>query len=140
MRQFDLKRIESAFDWLQKEFEDTDVLQSVDDLISKMNAINTTISWAYEMMALAKKALNEAKEQAYIELNASPVSKGKLYSPSLAKDYINSKCSKENFEFDLVERLCRSCVHVSDNLRTSISAMKEMHKMEQYGGGGYNNF
>lgn len=137
MKILDVKRIESAFDWLQKEFEDTDVQHSLDDLNTKQGAINGTISWAYEQMAVAKNALNIAKAQAYIELNSKSVSKKQLYSPSLAKDYINSICSVENYNYDLVERLCRACVHISDNLRTSISAMKELAKMETYSNSQY---
>lgn len=132
MKKFNIERVESAFNWLQKEFEDTDVQQSLDDLNAKQGAINGTIAWAYEQMAVAKNELNIAKAQAYIELNSKSVSQKQLYSPSLAKDYINSICSGVNYNYDLVERLCRACVHISDNIRTSISAMKELAKMESY--------
>lgn len=132
MKTFVLKRIEEAFDWLQKEFEDIEVQQSLDDLNSKQNAINSVIAWAYEQMAVAKMNLNEAKQKAYLELNSKPASMRPLYSPSIAKDFINSSCSKENYAFDLTERLCRACVHISDNIRTSISAMKQLLIMENY--------
>lgn len=132
MRTYNLQKVEQAFEWLQKEFENIDVLQSLDVLINQSNALNSVITWAYEQMAIAKKELNEKKALAYIELNGRSVSQKQLYSPSLAKDYINSVCSEENYRFDIVERLCRSCVHVSDNLRTSISAMKEQVRMDRY--------
>lgn len=137
MKQFNLKRIEEAFDWLQREFEDIEVQQSVDDLNTKQNAINSVISWAYEQMAIAKMNLNEAKQKAYLELNSKPSSMKPLYSPSIAKDFVNSSCVNENYAYDITERLCRSCVHISDNLRTSISAMKELAKMENYGNSQY---
>jgi len=132
MRQFDLKRIENAFDWLQKEFEDTDVLQSIDVLIQRQAALNSVIAWAYEQQAIAGKLLNEAKQQAYIALNAKAVTQKQLFAPSLAKDFISASCHEENYKYDLVERLCRATIHVSDNLRTSISALKEQAKMESY--------
>lgn len=137
MKIFNIKKIEDGFNWLQKEFEDIEVQQSLDDLNAKQGAINTTISWAYEQMAVAKFNLNEAKEKAYVELNAKSVTLKSLYSPSLAKDYINSVCKKELYEFDLTERFCRACVHISDNIRTSISAMKELLKMENYSNSQY---
>lgn len=131
MRAFDIAKIESAFGWLQNEFSDTDVQQSIDALIQKTSLINATLAWAYEQMAIAKIELNKAKEKAYIELNAKSVTMKQLYSPSLAKDYINAKCSCENYNYDIVERLCRALVHISDNLRTSISALKVQAGFEQ---------
>lgn len=130
MKEFSLNRIEEAFNWLQNEFSDTDVQHSIDDLHIKQNAINSVVSWSYEQMAVAKKMLNDAKEKAYLSLSSSSVANQQYYAPSLAKEYIASRCSNEAYAYDLTERLCRACVHISDNLRTSISAMKELARME----------
>lgn len=132
MELINIQKIEDGFQWLSKEFETSDVVNDLDTLIQRLDVINGIIAWAYQGMATAKKELNEAKAKAYIELNAKSVTMRQLYSPSLAKDFISSVCSDEQYKYDLVERFCRACVHISDNLRTSISALKETAKMEAY--------
>jgi len=76
-------------------------------------------------MAVAKKILNEKKVLAYHSLQASSASQEKYYAPSLAKDYINARCSEEEYNYDLCDRLSRSIVHVIDAQRSCLSALKQ---------------
>lgn len=133
MRKFEISRIESGFNWLQSEFENTVEIQSPDILIQKLDAINSCMAWAGEMMAVAKMELNKAKSKAYKNLAASSYANEKYYAPSLAKDYVSSNCFIEAYNYDLTERFCRTLVHIAENLRTSISALKEQFKLEGYG-------
>jgi len=132
MKTIDIKRVEDGLTWLQTEFETTGELQSVDTLIQKLDAINSCIAWAGEQMAIAKKNWNIKKVEAYHSLIASEVANEKYFSPSLGKEYVGARCHQEQYEFDLCERFTRSLVHISDNVRTAISALKEQLKLESY--------
>lgn len=127
-----IDRIENAFTWLNEEFSATENLQSVDVLITKMEMLNASIPFAYQQMAIAKKELNEAKTKAYQKLAASSLANDRYYAPSLAKDYISAQCVTENYNYDVTERLCRAMIHIADNIRTCISALKEEIKMQNY--------
>jgi hypothetical protein len=132
MKELNIKRIEEGLNWLQNEFESTGEIQSVDVLIQQLGAINSCIAWSGEQMAIAKKNLNLKKVGAYHALIASETANEKYFAPSLGKDYISARCHQEQYEYDLCERFTRSLVHISDNVRTSISALKEQMKLSQY--------
>lgn len=125
MKTFNIKIIEDGLVWLQTEFENTDEQQSIDLLIHKLDMINSSISIAGEQMALAKMHLNIKKVGAYHNLIASSVANQTYFAPSLGKDYVAAQCHKEQYEFDLCERFTRALIHISDNVRTSISALKQ---------------
>ena len=133
MQQLQIDRIESAFAWLNEKFSDVTNIQSIDILIQSLSELNASIAFAYNQMAIAKKELNKAKTLAYYKLQASSYANDKHYHASLAKDFVSSQCEVENYNYDLTERFCRACVHISDNLRTAISALKEEIKMSNYG-------
>lgn len=132
MKDFNIKKVEDGFVWLQSEFENTAEIQSIDILIQKMDAINSSISWAGEQMAISKKNLNLKKVAAYHNLIASSVANQTYFAPSLGKDFVAAQCYQEQYEFDLCERFTRALVHISDNVRTAISALKEQLKLESY--------
>jgi hypothetical protein len=132
MNNFNIHRLESGFQWLQSEFDNSGEVQSIDVLIQKLDAINSSLAWAGEQMAIAKKLLNTAKEKAYVNVLGSLDAQGKKSFPSLIKDYINSKCADEEYCYDMAERFARCCVHIGENLRTAISALKEQSKMDHY--------
>lgn len=132
MRAFQLNKLEEAFDEIQKEFEFVAQVQSIDILITKLDVINGYLAWSGEQMAIGKKIWNDAKEKAYRTLKTSSMANDKYYAPSLAKDYIISKCAIEGYGYDMAERLTRVLTHTAENLRTSISALKAQMQMEQY--------
>jgi hypothetical protein len=127
-----IKRIEDCFLWLEKEFEHSDEVQSIDVLIDKSNQLCGVLPWINQQMATAKKELNEAKVKAYHKLKTSSEANKEYYAPSLAKDYVNAQCSNENFAFDLAERCSRCIVHILDTLRTNISALKTERETSNY--------
>lgn len=129
MQKLQINKIEAGFEWLNAEFSTIEGQQSIDVLTEKISQLNASIAFAYNQMAIAKKELNEAKTNAYRKLAASSLANDRYYAPSLAKDYVSSQCVIENYNYDLVERFCRAMVHISDNLRTAISALKEEIKM-----------
>lgn len=132
MNLFSIKKIEDGFVWLRAEFDDTGEIQSIDVLIQKLDAINSCLAWSGEQMAIAKKLLNEAKVNAYHKLQISSASQEKYYAPSLAKDYVSAQCHNENYSYDMAERFCRALVHIAENLRTAISALKQEMILESY--------
>lgn len=127
-----IKRIEDCFQWLNKEFEHTDEVQSIDVLIDKLNMLCSTLPFINQQMATAKKELNEAKLKAYHKLKTSSEAHKEYYAPSLAKDYINAQVSNEQFAYDLCERCSRSIVHLMDSLRTCVSALKTEKETSNY--------
>ena len=132
MKTLDIKRVEEGFQWLQSEFENTGEIQSVDILIQKLDAINSCIAWAGEQMAIAKNNWNLKKVESYHTLITSETANESYYAPSLAKDYIAARCHQEQYEYDLCERFTRAMVHISDNCRTCISALKQQMISSSY--------
>ena len=76
------------------------------------------------VMAEYKRKLRKEKEANYIEFSKSYATKNKLYSPSLAKDYIDAQSADTGYVYDLAERLSRCCTHTIEALRTIISSLK----------------
>lgn len=101
---------------------------------SQVNSITMLNEWIFKLsgwiafsgqeMANAKKMLNKAKVKAYDSFVFSRAASGLQITPTLAKDYANSKCDEEQFKYDVAERCNRACVHASDAVRTVISALK----------------
>jgi hypothetical protein len=85
-------------------------------------------------MAVSKEVLLERRSKAYNDLICSEVANAAYFAPSLAKDYIASKCSKEQYEYDVCERTSRTIVHTLDCLRTCISSLREELKISSYAG------
>lgn len=83
-------------------------------------------------MAVAKQVLSDRKSKSYNDLICSEIANATYFAPSLAKDYIVAKCSKEQYEYDICERTSRTIVHTIEALRTAISAAKEEMKTLSY--------
>lgn len=91
------------------------------------------LPWTGEQMALAKKQVNDKRAQAYNTHIFNQSARGLQVFPSIARDYVNAKCSEEQFNYDLCERCNRSLVHVLDLLRSVLSTLKEEMKLAQSG-------
>jgi hypothetical protein len=98
--------------------------QSINQLIEFGANIVGWMAFTGQQMAIASKEYNEAKAKSYMGLEMSMKANGMKFTPMLAKDFINSKCSDELYAFELTERVNRSCTHTLDFLRTAISALK----------------
>ena len=131
MQALQIERIEQGFKQLQEDFADVEVIQSIDMLIQKLNVINAQMAFGGEQMAISKKLFNDAKLKAYTMLqDFYKTVPDKKFSPLLAKDFVSSQCSTESYNYDLAERYVRALVHISSNIVTSISGLKEQLKLE----------
>lgn len=119
-----IDRVESCAEWLETSAEDYTQSQSIGWLIDQMGVLCKTMAFINTQMAVAKLALSEKKTKAYNDLVCSEVANAAYFAPSLAKDYISAKCSKEQYDYDICERTSRTVVHQIDCLRTAISALK----------------
>lgn len=86
------------------------------------------------MVAEAGKYYSQAKTRAYQTLAMSSAANAKYYSPSLAKDYISSRCSDEGYIYEFAQRMNAAVTHAADMIRTFISAEKQLLSNLNMGG------
>lgn len=127
-----IQRIMDCNEWLEANADKYERIQSITVLIEDVGTLVKAMAFVNNQMAIAKKLLNEAKTKEYQNVMASLEAQGKNGAPSLVKDYINSKCSKEMYAYDLCERCSRTIVHTIDALRTCISALKVEQQYSNY--------
>lgn len=127
-----ISRVESCAEWLEMSAEDYTASQSIGWLIDQMGALCKSLAFVNTQMAVAKAILQERKVKAYNNLISSEVANETYFAPSLAKDFINAKCSQEQYDFEICERTSRTLVHTIEALRTCISAAKEEAKAINY--------
>lgn len=127
-----IERVEACAEWLESAAEDYTAKQSIGWLIDQVGMLCKSMAFVNNQMAVAKQILLDRKTKAYNDLIGSEVANEKYFAPSLAKDYISAKCSKEQYEYDICERTSRSITHTLEALRTCISAAKEEIKTMNY--------
>lgn len=127
-----IDRVESCAEWLETSAEDYTASQSIGWLIDQMGILCKSMAFVNTQMAVAKELLLQKRSKAYNDLICSEVANAAYFAPSLAKDYIAAKCSKEQYEYDVCERTSRTLVHTIESLRTCISAAKEELKTTNY--------
>lgn len=127
-----INRVEACFKWLDKEFESTGEMQSLDVLIMKLDMLCASLPFVNNQMAIARRGLNERKVKAYETLAVSSVANQDYFAPSLAREYISSKCSQEQYNYDICERASRTIIHLCDAYRTMISALKMEREVSNY--------
>lgn len=126
-----IERVEGCLAWLEEMSDDVHV-QSIAWYIEQINMLCKSLAFINGQMAVAAELLNERKTKAYETLVASSVAQEQYYAPSLAKDYIASKCATVQYQFDICERASRSIVHILDSMRSCLSALKEETKTLSY--------
>jgi hypothetical protein len=127
-----IPRVESCLEWLEKSAEDYTAKQSIDWFIDQIGVLCASLAFIGGQMAVAKEILNEKKVKAYETLVASSVANETYFAPSLAKDYIASKVSQDQYNYDVCERAGRCLVHTLDCLRTCMSCLREEVKISNY--------
>lgn len=127
-----IDRVESCAEWLETSAEDYTATQSIGWLIDQMGMLCKSMAFVNTQMAVSKELLLQKRSKAYNDLICSEVANAAYFAPSLAKDYIASKCSKEQYEYDVCERTSRTLVHTIEALRTCISAAKEELRTTNY--------
>ena len=127
-----IQRVEDCNEWLQAQAESYTASQSIPWLIDQMGILCKSLAFVNEQMAVAKRLLNKRKVEAYNNMAMSSAANEQYYSPSLAKDYIGAKLEKEQYDYDICERVSRTITHTIEALRTCISALKEEMKIVSY--------
>ena len=134
MAPLQIKRVEDCMDWLEKSSQDYTASQSISWLIDQLGLLCNSMAFVNNQMAIAKRELNIKKTKSYYSLVASSAATQRYFAPSLAKDFINSQCEKEVYDYDICERCSRTILHTLEALRTCISALKEENKVMNYTG------
>jgi hypothetical protein len=123
-----ISRVEDCFEWLETSAKDYTATQSIGWLVDQLGLLCNTLAFVNNQMAIAKNVLSDKKIVAYETLVTSSVANQEYFAPSLAKDYIASKCSQEQYQYDLCERASRTVTHTIEALRSCLSALKEEAK------------
>ena len=111
---------------------DKDMAQDGDALHAYLVELTNIMARANMLMAQYKKEFRVVKTKEYQNLAASQAATQKYFAVSLAKDYVDSKCSDVGYVYDLAERLSRTAVHAIDAIRTIISSLKAEKQFAQY--------
>jgi hypothetical protein len=85
------------------------------DITLMMQAGSTLVTYLASTaahVAESGRLYNQAKTKAYQTLALSSAANGKYYSPSLAKDFIASRCSDQGYVYELACRMNAACTHV----------------------------
>lgn len=119
-----IQRVQDCSYWLQKVSEDYNSNQSIAWYIDQLGLLCNTLAFINEQMAISKRLLTFKKQYAYDQF----VSSGLVFSPSIIKDYINSRCAEEQYNYEICERVSRTVYHTIEALRSILSALKEEMK------------
>jgi hypothetical protein len=111
---------------------DKDAAQDGNALHSYLIELTNIAARSNYLMADLKRQFRISKRDAYMKLQASSLANGKYFTPSLAKDYIDSCCSNTGYLYDLAERLSRTVTHTIDAIRTIISSLKAERQFAQF--------
>jgi hypothetical protein len=111
---------------------DKDGGQDATTLHSYLIHLTQIMSRSNFLMAEYQRKFRQEKKAAYEQLAFSSKANDKYYSPSLAKDFIDAKCSESGYVYDLAERTSRLCSHTCDCIRTIISSLKSERTFAQY--------
>jgi|SRR6185312_363051 len=111
---------------------DRDSAQDGQVLHAYLIELTQIMSRANYLMAEYQRQFRQEKKAAYEQLAFSSKANDKYYSPSLAKDFVDAKCSESGYVYDLAERTSRLCSHVIDAVRTIISSLKSERAFAGY--------
>lgn len=98
-------------------------------LVERLSYLNAYMARTGFLLAEAKSDLDEATSLVFSEF-----SEFILKMPAtVSTKFISSRCKEENFYVSWIERINRSCVHQSDNIRTQVSFAKEQLSLTRKG-------
>lgn len=112
---------------------DKDMGQDSNALHSYLIELTNIMARANFLMAENNRKNREAKKVAYAKLKDLYKQYDKPFTPSLAKDYIDSICAETAYNYELAERVSRLCSHTIDAIRTIISSLKSERSQFNYG-------
>lgn len=102
--------------------------QSINHLIDLGGTLSAWMAYTGEQMSVAKRTWRRETAQAYDNHVFSRLAQGMEIQATLANKYAASKAGGYEADYEFVERINRSCVHILDFIRTAISALKEENK------------
>ena len=111
-----------------------DDMQTREQVSNYLIRLTGWMAYTNEQMAVTNRAHNIAKRDAYAKLQEQYNATGVTLSPSLAKDYIGSLCSKTAYGYQMAERTSRTIVHTIDAMRSVLSTMKAEMEALRYAG------
>ena len=88
-----------------------------------------------EQMARQKKIWQDAKRKAYETFIASSEANQRRvekYGVAMIRDYIASRCSQQESDYELIERTNNACGYMEDAIRSVIASLREEMKSIQY--------
>lgn len=127
--ELNIVKVEKCMDWLEGSATEFNSKQSIHWLVDQLGDLCNAMAFINGQMAVAKEMLYEKKAKAYESLAASGVANQQFFAPSLAKDYIASKCSEDQYNYDICERASRTIVHTVEAMRSALSALKMESQM-----------
>ena len=111
---------------------DKDSGQDAQALHAYLIQLTNFMARANFLMAEYQRKFRQEKKSAYFNLIASETATQKYFSPSIAKDFVDSQCSDSGYIFDMAERVSRLCPHTIDAIRTVISSLKSERAFAGY--------
>lgn len=127
-----IKRVEDCHEWLISISTEYTSMQSIAFYIDQIGTLANSFAFINTQVAVAKEILNKNKKSAYESFMLGTKSVGLEYAPSLVKEYIASKLSDDQYNFDICDR-CRSTINLTiEALRSLLSALKEEQKISSY--------
>lgn len=123
-------------DLLQEAQEIQDFLESVPDNNEDPNELAIRLTYLNNYMARSGKMLADAKQMQDSAISAAYAehSKAILKMPAtIAMKFIASQTVTENYLVNWLDRINRTCMHQSDNIRTQISFAKEQMSLTRRG-------
>lgn len=124
----EVKAIQSELEAVNIEIAST---QSIPQLIDLGGKLAAWLAFSGDQMAVAKRAWRKEEARAYDAYIFSRIAQGMSIQASLANKYAAARAGDCEADYELCERVNRSCVHIMDFLRTVISALKEEQKAFQ---------
>lgn len=112
-----------------QKFLEEPVSEEPDDLAGRLSLLNVYMARSGNLLAIAKNIQETDRRDAF-EKKGSVIAD---LSPSIASKFIECQTSEANHLVNWLDRINRSCVHQSDNLRTIFSFVKENLKMTRNG-------
>lgn len=106
--------------------------QSIALLIDLGGRLSAWLAFSGEQMSIAKRIWRKETVIAYDSHVFSKMAQGMEIQATLANKYAAARAGDHEANWDLCERVNRSCVHVLDFLRSVISALKEENKVYNY--------
>lgn len=98
-------------------------------LVERLTYLNSYMARTGFLLAEAKSDLDEATGLVFSEFSDFILK----MPATVSTKFIASRCKEENFYVSWIERINRSCVHQSDNIRTQVSFAKEQLSLTRKG-------